>query len=399
MRGMEGGSGGFGFPFGGDPEDLLRGLQEFAEQQAESVQEAQREQFATLTLNTAVELTSAALSQIDGGGERRRAGDGDARSDARALPRGCGAGQCGPSGLHARPGVAPARAQPPVVTARPAWTLPARGTTPVPGTVVRTPVPGTVVRPAGRAKHLFWPMAPCHVDVHGLAANPGCQAPAVDCGGRPRGWLCGPDSGVSRQQTAVGCRGRGRRARTGRGCATRGARSRRRRPASDRAPSPHPLEQRNATAPAMSSGATRRPTGFAAAGGEHLLTVREVIEGARLDDAARHGVDPDAARRELDRQVADERFERRLRGLRSGSSSRAALRPERRDRDDRRARAASAAPSPAPAEAGPARSRSSSSPSACPRCRAPRERRRWPRCGRARREARARPLRRGRVTR
>src|SRR6201989_2290924 len=59
---MEGG--GFGFPFGGDPEDLLRGWQEFAAQQAESVQEAQREQFATLTLNTAVELTSAALSQV-----------------------------------------------------------------------------------------------------------------------------------------------------------------------------------------------------------------------------------------------------------------------------------------------------------------------------------------------
>jgi len=60
---MEGG--GFGFPFGGgDPEELLRGLREFAEQQAESVQEAQREQFATLTLNTAVELTSAALSQV-----------------------------------------------------------------------------------------------------------------------------------------------------------------------------------------------------------------------------------------------------------------------------------------------------------------------------------------------
>jgi hypothetical protein len=58
--------GGFsGFPFGGDPEDLLRGLREFAEQQAESVQEAQREQFATLTLNTAVELTGAALSQMD----------------------------------------------------------------------------------------------------------------------------------------------------------------------------------------------------------------------------------------------------------------------------------------------------------------------------------------------
>jgi hypothetical protein len=59
---MEGGS--FGFPFGGDPEDLLRGLREFAEQQAESVQEAQREQFATLTLNSAVELTGAALTQI-----------------------------------------------------------------------------------------------------------------------------------------------------------------------------------------------------------------------------------------------------------------------------------------------------------------------------------------------
>ena len=59
---MEGG--GFGFPFGGDPDEIMRGLREFAEQQAESVQEAQREQFATLTLNTAVELTSAALQQV-----------------------------------------------------------------------------------------------------------------------------------------------------------------------------------------------------------------------------------------------------------------------------------------------------------------------------------------------
>ena len=46
---MEGG--GFGFPFGGDPDEIMRGLREFAEQQAESVQEAQREQFATLTLS------------------------------------------------------------------------------------------------------------------------------------------------------------------------------------------------------------------------------------------------------------------------------------------------------------------------------------------------------------
>ena len=58
-----------GFPlFGGDPEDLLRGLREFAEQQAESVQDAQREQFATLTLSTAVELTAAALKQVQATG-------------------------------------------------------------------------------------------------------------------------------------------------------------------------------------------------------------------------------------------------------------------------------------------------------------------------------------------
>ncbi len=58
-----------GFQFGGNPEDLMRSLREFAEQQAESVAEAQREQFATLTLNTAVDLTSAALKrmQVPGG--------------------------------------------------------------------------------------------------------------------------------------------------------------------------------------------------------------------------------------------------------------------------------------------------------------------------------------------
>jgi hypothetical protein len=54
-----------GFPFGGEPEELMRSLREFAEQQAETVQEAQREQFATLTLNTAVELTAAALQQVN----------------------------------------------------------------------------------------------------------------------------------------------------------------------------------------------------------------------------------------------------------------------------------------------------------------------------------------------
>jgi hypothetical protein len=57
-----------GFPFGGDPDHLIKGLQEFAARQAESVQEAQREQFATLTLNTAVALTAAALQQVNATG-------------------------------------------------------------------------------------------------------------------------------------------------------------------------------------------------------------------------------------------------------------------------------------------------------------------------------------------
>jgi hypothetical protein len=71
---MEGG--GSFFPFGGgDPEELLGALREFAEKQAESVQETHREQFATLTLNTAVELTAAALGQIEV----------DGPSDAQAL--------------------------------------------------------------------------------------------------------------------------------------------------------------------------------------------------------------------------------------------------------------------------------------------------------------------------
>jgi hypothetical protein len=56
--------GGFNFPFGGDPEEIMRNLQEFAERQTEALADAQREQFATLTLNTAVQLTGSALSQI-----------------------------------------------------------------------------------------------------------------------------------------------------------------------------------------------------------------------------------------------------------------------------------------------------------------------------------------------
>ena len=61
------------FPFGGDPDDLMRGLREFAEKQAETVQEAQREQMATLTLNVAVQLTASALEQVrvEGGADQQ----------------------------------------------------------------------------------------------------------------------------------------------------------------------------------------------------------------------------------------------------------------------------------------------------------------------------------------
>jgi hypothetical protein len=57
--------GGFGFPLGGDPDDLMKGLREFAERQTEAMQDSQREQFSTLTLSTAVELTAAALGRVD----------------------------------------------------------------------------------------------------------------------------------------------------------------------------------------------------------------------------------------------------------------------------------------------------------------------------------------------
>ena len=98
---MEGGNFG-GFPFGGDPEDLLRGIQEFAAQQAESVQEAQREQFATLTLNTAVELTSAALKQVQPSGSIDE--QAVALRDAMRVlfPEAVALVERSPSGLHAR---------------------------------------------------------------------------------------------------------------------------------------------------------------------------------------------------------------------------------------------------------------------------------------------------------
>jgi len=61
------GSGGFGFPFGGDPEELMRAFQEMMQQQGEAAQEVQTKHFAQETLDTA-ELTSAALVQVQATG-------------------------------------------------------------------------------------------------------------------------------------------------------------------------------------------------------------------------------------------------------------------------------------------------------------------------------------------
>lgn len=56
--------GGFGFPFGGDPEELMRNLQELFERQGEQAQEVQSKHFAQETLDSAIELTSAAVRQL-----------------------------------------------------------------------------------------------------------------------------------------------------------------------------------------------------------------------------------------------------------------------------------------------------------------------------------------------
>ena len=78
------------------------GLRDFAEQQAEGVKEAQREQFATLTLSTAVDLTQAALAQVQPTGTSDEQAIAAPRRDARAVPRGGRARLGGPPGLHAR---------------------------------------------------------------------------------------------------------------------------------------------------------------------------------------------------------------------------------------------------------------------------------------------------------
>ena len=67
---------------------------------------------------------------------------------------------------------------------------------------------------------------------------------------------------------------------------------------------------------------------------EHLLAVRERVERVGLDDACRHGVDANPARRELDGEIADDRLEGRLRGADEDVVVEHALRPEARERDD-----------------------------------------------------------------
>ena len=97
-------------------------------------------------------------------------------------------------------------------------------------------------------------------------------------------------------------------------------------------------EQRNATASAMSSGRTSRPAGLSRAEAEHLVLVREVLERAGVDDAARDAVGADPARGQLDGEVADQRLERGLRGADERVVLEHALRAEARDPDDRGAR-------------------------------------------------------------
>ena len=76
------------FRLGATPRICCAGCVSSPSSRRRTVQEAQREQFATLTLNTAVELTSAALAQIAARRANRRTGRRDARRHACALPRG-----------------------------------------------------------------------------------------------------------------------------------------------------------------------------------------------------------------------------------------------------------------------------------------------------------------------
>jgi len=60
--------GGFNLFGGGDPEEFLRAMQEAMERAGEQQLEAQSKHFAQETLDSAIELTSAALGQINAAG-------------------------------------------------------------------------------------------------------------------------------------------------------------------------------------------------------------------------------------------------------------------------------------------------------------------------------------------
>ena len=121
------------------------------------------------------------------------------------------------------------------------------------------------------------------------------------------------------------------------GAIMRAASSRRRRRVSGRGSSRRPASRGRRRPRRCPRAVTRRPGRVRRAGPEHLLAVREVLQRAGLDDAPRDGVDADPARRQLDREVADERLERRLRGADERVVLEHPLRAEAGDADDRRA--------------------------------------------------------------
>ncbi len=96
-----------------------------------------------------------------------------------------------------------------------------------------------------------------------------------------------------------------------------------------------------------------------------IAPVREVLERARLDHSGRDGVDADSARRELDGEVANERFERGLRRADEPVVVEDAYRAEARDPEDRRSAGIEGA-RPGEREQRP-RVRRHVHPSACPR--------------------------------
>ena len=95
-------------------------------------------------------------------------------------------------------------------------------------------------------------------------------------------------------------------------------------------------EQRNETAPAMSSALDEPAGGRALDRAEHLVLVREVLERAGVDDPARDGVHADRGR-ELDAEIAHDRFERGLRGADEHVVLEHAVRRRGSRSDDRRA--------------------------------------------------------------